>query len=791
MNLMPRLWKIVFGFIACLLVAARADSETGTCVGYRFPLAPDGQSTDTAIPLRVIRHGANVYRDTAGTRAIRDQALDFGDSLYVSRISESAEEGLIRVRPVGARKEIGWMKREDLLCRIRPLKNSRGLERKLFVKTPAMLRDERLAVPAYDSPDSARCLGGNCLELSRFEMRFIYATAWRQRPGQPRQLRYLVAEQASLENRPRLTGWVDAENIIPWDTTLGLRPRIDAGRLEILPRRGSQSLAEVLGASHQDEGVALEGGNQWFRFDKRIALLELEELNGRQYYRVAFPGVGVEALAADQAIEQAQKLKRVDVFFLIDGTRSMTPFIRAAQQAAVQIAQELAGAPGFEETYFRYGFRVYRDSYAGGDGTGEGLPLDKSADSCRNDRERAEEYFVAFQTAIREVKATSGNEDANDAFPESLFSGLRRAVADMDSCQDHWKLLFVIGDAGDNQLAVSQDVITDLLGYRQIVPFFIRARHGHSDPDASRRFTDQGRAILGGVLPRTLQLTGEALNVNQYLFDLTDSGLPAQVRQQVANYGSSSRANDVILALRSGQPLDQILMGLMREGRAGDTEFPILYWQRVRDLICGDDETRCTQRVTHNVMEGYVEVSEDWIEELWLPESDLNTWLGLLLPLTRLEGKPPSEMKQEFVDVLVNKLEALLGPPKISLTGETIQEFLERRGKLPSRELSPLMQYTLQEISEVGHCELARLVLWAKQIREMLLRVSANPTIRVQFELSPYPEGACALISDKGKKIHRIFLDSTRPDLGDSDEYRFSHTYLGESRYWLPKEFLP
>ena len=764
----------------------------GTCVGYRFPLAPDGQSTDSAIPLRVVRHGAKVYKEMSGNK-VSGRAFHFGDSLYVAQISQSADDGMIKVRPVGARDEIGWMKREDLLCRIRPLKNSKGLERKLFVKTPAMLRDERLAVSAYDSPDSARCLGGNCLELSRFEMRFIYATAWRQPPGQPRQLRYLVAEHASLESRPRLTGWVDAESVIPWDTTLGLRPRIEAGRLEILPRRGSQSLAEVLGASHQDEGVELEGGNQWFRFDKRIAVLGLDELNGRQYYRVAFPGVGVEAQAADQAIEQAQKLKRVDVFFLIDGTRSMEPFIRSVKKVVIDIANVLSNLPGFEESYFRFGFRIYRDSSFGEDSTGEGLPLDKSTDSCGNEPRQSVGNLALFLEEIHEVRATSNpwTEGTDNESYGGLFNGLRKAVADLEGCPDHWKLLFVIGDAGDKEAPVPQDVIKGLLRYRQIVPFFIRAKHQGTVPEAYDRFFDQGRTILRGVLPDPLPLTGEALDVESQLFELTDSDLSKQVLWQVATYGNSTRANDVIMAFSSGQPLDQILRGLMREDRQGDTDLPILYWQRARNLICGDDATRCTQRVTHNVMEGYVEVTEDWVEELWLPESDLNTWLGLLQPLTRLEGKLPSEMKKEFVDVLVNKLEMFLGPPKIRLAGETIQEFLERRGRLPSRELSPLMQYTLQEILEVDHCELARLVLWVKQIREILLRVSANPTIRVAFELQPYPDAACPAISDKGKRLQRVVLETSPEPLGDSDEYRYSHTYLGESRYWLPKEFLP
>jgi len=127
---------------------------------------------------------------------------------------------------------------------------------------------------------------------------------------------------------------------------------------------------------------------------------------------------------------------------------------------------------------------------------------------------------------------------------------------------------------------------------------------------------------------------------------------------------------------------------------------------------------------------------------------------------------------------------------------QTLQAQFEKlvmghKSALPIREDSPLLQYSLQEIREEisADCELPRLIEWVTAIRQVLLKVSAQPTLEVSFKLEDYPPTTCPLTT-KGLRVPKLTSEQKRK-LGPDDEYRYDHHFRGQTIYWLPLEFLP
>jgi hypothetical protein len=206
----------LLGSLALLISGswAEATPTAGSCAGYNFPLNSSGD-IDTNVPMRVLRHDAPVYEDIDGSRqsAVR---LKFGTGLLP--VQTSTPRRMIQVRTFGAgvSTPLGWMAEHDLLCAYTPLLSDKGLERKVFIKTPPSTDPSFATVDAYASYQDRSC-EDRCKPLSRFQLYFIFAE-------DPDNKRYLVSDIYNLaqDSLPPLVGWVDSEKSIRWDTALGV-----------------------------------------------------------------------------------------------------------------------------------------------------------------------------------------------------------------------------------------------------------------------------------------------------------------------------------------------------------------------------------------------------------------------------------------------------------------------------------------------------------------------------------------------------------------------------------------
>ena len=79
---------------------------------------------------------------------------------------------------------------------------------------------------------------------------------------------------------------------------------------------------------------------------------------------------------------------------------------------------------------------------------------------CNNTNDNS---ATAFQKALGTVKDSSDDpREKGDPFPEALFYGIEQALEDMEGCPEHLKLLFVIGDHGDNTAHPSSSLLQSL-----------------------------------------------------------------------------------------------------------------------------------------------------------------------------------------------------------------------------------------------------------------------------------------------------------------------------------------
>ncbi len=759
-----------------------AEQITGSCVGESFQLESDGQMIRTTLPVTILRHRAPVFDDPKGATVIFHRNL--GEMLEPVKISDSQNRGKIHVRVPGHQEPLGWMDRNDLLCSTTPLRH-KGIERKLYILTePTPEGEKPRTVTAYPSPDRQKC-DNRCRALSRFNLYFVVAEGAK---------RLLLSEEYNLTVMPTLVGWVDKENGIPWNTRLGLRPQEGKETARIflspeLPDGGTPSPQDL------SEGIAVGGGNRWYTFEQRIPVIDIVNQNGAQYYQVAAPGVGVQrVIADDQRLRETEDLiadfRNVDIFFAMDGTNSMAPNIARVRQAAEKIAREFVDNYRSRNISFRFGFRVFRDTYAGRDGIGEGLPLSQDCSGSTNIN-----GIENFSTELDRYHASLNDSgDPYPYYPEALFVGLRQAAADIATCQDNLKLLFVIGDAGDNQEKIPRS-LPDLLDQSSdlLVPFFIQTKDRSANITknlelyrlAYKRFRSQALNLAKELVPDRLDEI--EIRAKDYLLKLEeDAVLIDRIMERVSYFSSSQQLDDLVVALRGGVPLKDYIMNSLESG-----DLPVLYWKLLHDHVCRALGPQCTNQVDHRVVQGYIPVSEDWAEELLISEKELMDWQSILLLFDRERlSHDPEVQRMVLTKNLVEALQNTLGTPPIGETGETFERYIVRKGGLPVREHGPLMQYELSEIRQVEVCELSRLVNWLRISYEAIRSVRMAPTTKVNLNYQRYDPTQCPAVSRKGATIHYAKIGLPQA-LGPTGEYTYAHEFRGDARYWLPKEFLP
>lgn len=787
-------------FIMLLFVTrAGATPGNGSCMDYKFKLYEDSKTkVNETLALRVLREGAPVYAAPTGdTRLAR--AIHFGQVVDPLTLSSRSDRGRIQVRRPIDVQPLGWMERSDLLCRDQPLV-ANHLERKAFIRTKKAENGRSVPVRAYYGPAIDTCqLNGvsTCRSLSRFDLLFVFA----EDPDSKRVL--LAFDYRLIDQEAQLVGWVPEKQIAPWNTLFGLRPSDTVA--ETFMYRDPASAA----ARNRSEAYPLIGNKdgRWYSYPHHLPLLGRQRVNGQYVYKVAAPGTKVhiddDPFRKNKAVGIAEALKGVDIFFLIDGTASLEDYIRMAANTASTLAEELItdAQGGHQGNHYRFGFRVYRDHYADTfsgctAGMCEGLPLDRT--DCGLERHIMSSNQAEFLKKIEHVHASS---DDGDDYPELLFDGIGQAVTDMGGCKERLKVLIVIGDHGDHQESVPtalqkklRDFASKFMVFFVQTPKTLNASKQALYDDAYGRFQSNARDIL------SLVYTGDSFEGRSMRRErksaLLNLSQPKETQETIKNivakHSSSRAVNEVVTAIRGGEALNVFLRKRMKKG-----DLPILFWERIYKKLCNSEDSKlgrqCTQQVDHIVDYGYIPVSDDWTEEVWLSSQDLDFWVRALRSLESASGMNASDERKKYINMLVRVLQDEIGKPLATETGESIEEYVLRRSGLPIRKHSPLLQYEIAELRRLESCELRRLKLWAGSTGKLLRTINGWPRRKPLFTLAPYPDN-CRGITAKGRRVPRMRVreSASWPRLGDKDTYSFQQQVSkGLIRYWLPQEYLP
>ena len=857
-----------------------AEQASGSCATFDFSRFYEEGRLKWSGVARTIRQNASLFSSAAGNQ--RNGNLTFNQQAEI--LEESNER--VKVRSLhfkGKEQSMGWVQKNDLLCRNKPIKSDTGLEMKFFIKTSTTARttdDKEPSIQIFQDPEMRDCVGGqgNCREgASRFHMYFIFDQTDNA---------LLLGDRYRLEEDDILLGWVAKKDGFIWNNAFSLRPRED------LRSPDNSGPGTICTYEHLDDALTqnrktcqpVEGGNAWFQSPLRIPVLDLVDAKGkhvapddlarspgrsrfkRRFYKVALARPGLVAIRIDadtvaithelakDILPQVQSLKakkQVDIFFVLDATASMEPVIDAVrgsnQQRGViqEIIHSLKNTQGFHETQFRFGFRIYRDSYAEklmvssmGDGVGEGLAF---SDICTLDTQQQQQDFATFQQAIAKVQVTS--DDADD-YEENSYGGLEQALRkDMATCPDHLKLLFVIGDSGyKNSLAVRgrhgrdrqqskyrnpidiKTLIRQLRGSDEpgtktnnIIPFFIRTPSRAEQvkrPDIYNKayalFATQAQHLLTNSLPTTS-------NITEHFLQMGKENIVSRLIQTIEKLGSSELINEIILDVRGGAALSAIIDRLRRER----VDIPGVYWHILKQGACGDLGKQCENRVYDTTKVAFIEADAKVVEELWISSGELSSWIRILRGFEGYFDLPEAQLRRALISAMVLGLQQEIRRPPIDVAGETPAQYAQRRGGLPVRRHSPLLSYNVNSLAServernkdgrlvalnedktpildnrgmpipaTPVCELRRLALWAIKSKE-LLEIIERDYFKPVFKASHYKPRSCPDATSNGRALLKMDGPIQRSPLGADKSYHYAHTLGGRRGYWIPQELLP
>ncbi|MBF0423023.1 MAG: hypothetical protein HQL73_08525 [Magnetococcales bacterium] len=864
-----------------VLASGENNVVSADCSSFDFSAFKDGNKLKWPGIVRVLRHDAVLFADEKGSKRVGFLAFNQHAELL------DANEHMLHIRTLRFHDQAeatGWVLKEDLLCGNLPSRGESGLEMKFFIKTENSIRPDATSpsddttspmVQIYQDPELKDCVGGegNCRGgASRFHMYFVFSQTNEA---------FLLADRFRLEKDDQLLGWVAKKDGFLWNNAFSVRPREDL----VAPDGSSTgticTYEQLKDAVDRNSKACLPvlGGRDWFKSALRIPVLDMVDQSDkpiapegvgtaagqRRFFKVALarPGLVGRRVSDDKvAISTglAQRLmpgvaslaakKHVDIFFLLDATASMDPFIDAVRGTSAKpgIVQEvihhLKKSQGFKDTEFRFGFRVYRDPYADkeftggpGDGIGEGHPLPAQCDLNESQQRVA---FESFQKAIAKVRA-SGN-DTDDDYEENLFGGLSQVLSvDLKPCPDNIKLLFIVGDAGYQttrpaindrgrvfqKAKYANPVTTQALASLMqrgvnglgdnLVTFFIqtpslasKARHSKAYTTAYVKFERQARELLEQTLPTDSK-------ISDHLLRLDENGMIIKLVGTVEKLSSSALIDEIILDIHGGGALVNIIDRLRRER----VDIPGLYWHILKTGACGQLGKQCQERVYDTTRIGFIEADDKVVEELWVTSTALASWIRILRTFNAYVDLPEAQLRRALGNALAVELRQNLRLPNPTSIGESPLEFVQRRGGLPVRNHSPLLSYNIgalladktmrdkngrlialsqdgsplldkegNPLAAVPFCELRRLASWAINSRQML-EIIENDFNKPVFKVEPFRPGSCPDATENGKRIVQVDGPIHPEPLGNSKAYRYSNTFGGTLGYWIPQEYLP
>jgi len=474
------------------------------------------------------------------------------------------------------------------------------------------------------------------------------------------------------------------------------------------------------------------------------------------------------------------------------------------------IADTLRNDPDFKSSKFRFGFRIYRDKYAGAGNLGDGLPL--KAEYC----EKLPEFYLKknrqqFNKEIAKIEVTD-EKGKGDDYPENLFGGIKKILdTDSRSCGKHTKLLFVIGDNGNKEVAENsalsmshlKSIIRQLKNKERWFTFFIQTpnkAHTATSPISYNQAYELYHNQASTFIQEVLKGSNAKDSIPENFFirlqneeTIKNGELVKYIVKQIKKFSQYSIIEDLRIDLRGGAALTEAIARLQKK----HTEVPGLFWEFIEEESCKSLGEQCTKRTYDTSFSGYIPVSNDISLDVWMTSNQLDRLIKDILS-TFADGflmLSPSLQREEILKTIAENLEQRLKEPQISVE-TTLVDYIQRKLGLPVRRQSPLFSYKPEDLmdeNKVPDCEIERLAIWAKKSGEILSKLLPDGTHSPDFFAEKPSENDCPTASENGKRIPFIDGEIEIKDLGDDDSYSYKQTdeALKTDRFWVPEEYLP
>lgn len=412
----------------------------------------------------------------------------------------------------------------------------------------------------------------------------------------------LLASQSRMDGNTDevLYGWVDVNSFVPWNQRSCLEPNWKPSDVAYFNSPVGKSYPiypdmqmKQAPATQYRYGVVNKDDKKkssQFRmhpYQTRFPILDQDPAtaNPNIYKCTTFGYAGRSVINPDQGggrgeeeaikklVESLNKLKHINIIFVIDGTRSMHPYFESVKNAINR------GIQYFDPSKFtlRVGAVIYRD-YADGQYLTEKVPLTKPNSP----------QLMSFLNNIGQYGAKSADADRTNT--EALYKGLEVATdaSGMGFNKDESTIIVVVGDCGndpnDTQCMTSEQIIDRIAANNiQLVSFQVDSR----DAVDWTLFVEQmARITSGGLRKQYLRIrpngkprfkplkTGYDFSSNDSLDFYIGSIRFAEVKGQKLSPGVLAGLIENNIGAFSASVQEKIDI-LIKQTQAGETTFEV------------------------------------------------------------------------------------------------------------------------------------------------------------------------------------------------------------------------
>lgn len=469
--LMNRLYLMAFVLLSLVSLQVRAQylgkSPMRRPLKYEKPTYTT-QST-TGLEEKRGNNTWNVWIDREGVTTSSGQRPVFLDKFFVVEekedqvhiVKDDDSYNIVTNTFIKEPVDFGWVDKKLLILWKTALYDEKTKFRiKILTITDPSVMSKRLEeirngskmLAFYNSPVTRTT---NSNETSLFQVFYVF----KQESG-----RYLISKVVDLQNASAgyfILGWVDKSMVQAWGQRQTLEPNKN---VEAAGERKRNNIRTSVFANKSDADNYLKEGSGTTAFWnddkyadpinpywKRLPILskdgnivetavvsDLVQEDGKKVDDDIFNNI------SRMYNEQRERSRKINLVFVVDGTRSMAPYLQSVRKAVLTSAQKLKQS----ENEFKFSAVIYRDYKSkDDDACYEILPLTN---------------YEAFYTFVSKVTTDDPACDDNTD-SEGLYKGLLKVRSILRGKEKQTNVIILVGDAGDR-------IASDRIGEADVLP---------------------------------------------------------------------------------------------------------------------------------------------------------------------------------------------------------------------------------------------------------------------------------------------------------------------------------